>query len=219
LKHYLFGKTQNGLPVFAYEFNPEADAKHILILGGVHGDEVEGVGVANALVSRWMENNPLKSKITVVPFFNMDGTLAGQRKNANGVDLNRNLPSKDWTSDVANERYFPGTEAGSEPENKSLMRFLENNKLDFIISLHSFSRYLLNVNGDCEPIASVLNELTGYPIEESMGYPTPGCLGTLTGFEMGIPTITYELNRGQDLAELIPVHTDAIEKAILKFEN
>ena len=148
----------------------------------------------------------------------MDGTLAGTRKNANGIDLNRNLPTKDWTSEVSNERYYPGKEAGSEPENQALLSFLDSDRPDFIISLHSFSRFLLNVNGDCEPIAKALHTETGYPIEESMGYPTPGCLGTLTGFEMGIPTITYELERGKALSELIPVHCTAIENALKQYE-
>lgn len=215
---FSFGNTVNSLAVTAHQFNENSDSKNILILAGVHGDEVEGIAVANALIAKWEKELKFKSKVTVVPFFNLDGTLAGTRKNANSIDLNRNLPSKDWTSEVANERYYPGTEAGSEPENKALLKFLEENKVDFIISLHSFSRFLLNVNGDCEPIASVLHKETNYPIEESMGYPTPGCLGTLTGFEMGIPTITYELERGRDVAELIPVHTKAIEKAILAFE-
>ena len=213
MKSFLFGKSEWGQAVPAYQFG-EGAPKKLLLLGGVHGDEIEGIAVASALVRDFCKEYSLNLELTIVPAFNPDGTLSGTRKNANSVDLNRNLPSKDWTSEVATERYYPGTEAGSEQENKNLIRFIEENRPDFIISLHSFSKFLLNPNGNCEPILSVLHEKTGYPIEESMGYPTPGCLGTYTGLEMGIPTITYELERGKPIPELIPVHVKAIYEAL-----
>ncbi|MEC9283733.1 MAG: M14 family zinc carboxypeptidase [Bdellovibrionota bacterium] len=213
MKNFVFGKSEWGQAILGFRFGNSA-GKKVLLLGGVHGDEIEGIAVANALISKYIEQDDLNLELSIVPSFNPDGTLSGNRKNANGVDLNRNLPSKDWTSDVANERYYPGTSAGSESENKALMKYLDENDVDFIISLHSFSRFLLNVNGDCEPIASALHNLTGYPIDESMGYPTPGCLGTYTGLEQGIPTITYELERGKDPKELIAVHCKAIHEAL-----
>ena len=43
-----------------------------------------------------------------MPTFNLDGVLRQQRKNINSVDLNRNLPTKDWTNDVKEEKYYPG---------------------------------------------------------------------------------------------------------------
>ena len=62
----------------------------------------------------------------------------------------------------------------------------------FILSLHSW-KPLLNVNGACRPEAEAIASRTGYIIEESIGYPTPGCLGTYTGLERAIPTLTYEI--------------------------
>ena len=209
----VIGHSHLGQAIMSLQFGDSA-SKHLCIIGGVHGDEIEGVALAQALVASLAMVNFSDLRVSVIPCLNPDGYLLGTRHNLQGVDLNRNLPSKDWTAEVQNPRYQPGPSAGSEPENKALMAFLEKHQPNFIISLHSFSRFLLNPNGDCEPIVSVLAQQTGYPVEESMGYPTPGCLGTFTGLEQGIPTLTYELQRGADLQQLIPLHKAAILQAL-----
>ena len=43
-----------------------------------------------------------------------------------------------------------------------------------------------------------------YPIEESIGYPTPGSFGTWAGIENGILTITLELDEEINVKELEP---------------
>ena len=212
MKYFLFGKSQNGLAIDAMSFG--VAGKHVLILGGVHGDEIEGVAVAKFLVAELIESFDLPIKVTIVPCLNIDGFLAGTRQNANGVDLNRNLPTKDWNPAAFNDRYSPGSKANSELENKALVDFLNKQKPDFILSLHSFSRSLLNVNGNCGPVSKLLSDLTGLPIEESIGYPTPGCLGTYAGLERDMPTITYELPRGADILEIIKLHGGAIQEAL-----
>lgn len=42
--------------------------------------------------------------------------------------------------------------------------------------------------------ANAISKIIGYPVEESIGYPTPGSFGTWAGVEKGIPTITLELD-------------------------
>ncbi len=212
MKSFIFGETESNLPIQGFDFGNSGP--HILILGGVHGDELEGVALAKYLWADFFKSFPYKIKLTLVPEFNLDGVLAGTRHNLNGVDLNRNLPTKDWDPKAFTPRYFPGKLAGSESENKALIKFIAENKLNFIISLHSFSRFLMNINGDCRKEAEIMEAITAYPIDESMGYPTPGCLGTYTGLERNIPTITYELKRGQDLKSLLPIHARAIKEAI-----
>ena len=73
---------------------------------------------------------------------------------------------------------------------------------------------MINVNGDCHREAQLIEGITHYPICEDMGYPTPGSLGTYAGKERGIPTITYELKRGQDLASLLPPHIRAVRECL-----
>lgn len=191
-KNYSIGETTSGLPIMAYDFGSEGRA--VLILAGVHGDEIEAVSLAKILISNFIKDFNYKIQLTVIPEFNLDGILLQTRKNANGVDLNRNLPTKDWTSKSEKEKYFPGLSAASEEENKNLIHFITKKNIEFIISLHSW-KSCLNVNGNCKKEADVLNSVTGYKIVENIGYPTPGCLGTYAGLERNIPTITYELPR------------------------
>jgi murein peptide amidase A len=89
----IFGETESGLAITSHRFG-RGDF-HLLILGGVHGDEVEGVVLANAILGRLLTNDDLRLRLTLVPTFNLDGVLAKTRGNARHVDLNRNLPTKD----------------------------------------------------------------------------------------------------------------------------
>lgn len=207
-----FGKSSLNQSVSAYEFGNPNHPK-ILILGGVHGDEYEGVVAARELTSQFLKHFPYKLHITVVPDFNPDGILLNQRMNGNLVDLNRNLPTQDWSPKVATPRYNPGPSAMSEPENKALVAWLKQNNPRLIISFHSWNP-MININGDCEPEAKVLSALTGYTITPDIGYPTPGSLGTYAGHELKIGTITYEIQRGLDIREIIRVHAPATLEAL-----
>lgn len=215
-KSYQFATSSLGLSIFAHQFG-EGNIP-ILILAGVHGDEHEGVLAAHALLAAL--THPAQTSppfpnlsITIVPALNLDGVLLKTRKTNTGVDLNRNLPSKDWTNNVKEERYFPGTVANSEPENKALTAWLEKHRPKLIISLHSY-KPMLNLNGDCDPEAEAISAMTGYVKNRDIGYPTPGCLGTYAGIERNMPTITYEIERGQKPQEIVKMHTPALMAAL-----
>lgn len=208
---FQFGKTSTGLPILAHQFG--RSGPQVLILGGVHGNEPEGVIAAFGLTQYFLESFTYKLRVTIVPEFNLDGVLSLSRKNARKVDLNRNLPTKDWTREAKEEKYFPGFEPNSEPENQALVTWINENKPQFVLSLHSW-KPLLNVNGACTPEAEAISRLTGYSIEEDIGYPTPGCLGTYCGLERDIPTLTYEIERGLTHRPILDIHVPAILEAL-----
>lgn len=189
-----------------------------MILGGVHGDEPEGVVAAWGLLKTLMSKFDYKLNLTLVPEFNLDGIIDKTRMNANKVDLNRNLPTKDWSPEARSPRYNPGPHPLSETENQGLVQFLKDHKVKFITSLHSWEP-MININGNCEEEAQVLAKMTGYKIEKDIGYPTPGSLGTYAGFEQNIPTITYEIQRDMDLTEVAKVHVPALLKMLYVCED
>lgn len=198
-------RTHLGLPLWAYDFGTQGP--RVLILGGIHGDEIEGVACARGLIDELQKNFPYQLQVTVIPEANPEGVLLKTRTNSRGVDLNRNLPTKDWSPEVKSERYHPGPSPLSEIENKVLVEELKN--VVFVLSLHSWHP-VLNVNGDCMSEAEVLAKITGYKIDADIGYPTPGCLGTYAGLERNIPTLTYEIERGLNLAQVLKVHVPAV---------
>jgi len=214
---FIFGKTVDGLAITAHRWE-NGDQPEVLILAGVHGDETEGVIAAQGLLNALVNEYAFDINLTLVPAFNLDGVLNKNRLNSNGVDLNRNLPSKDWTREALKERYQPGPKPNSEPENQALVTFLKEKNPVFVLSLHSW-KPMLNVNGDCTKQAKAIHEITGYSIEESIGYPTPGCLGTYCGLEQNMPTLTYEIERGQKPKEILSMHIPAILSCLKTFNK
>lgn len=220
MKTSLFTRTRTNLPVFLHQWNENSTQwPHLLLIGGVHGDEIEGVAAARGLLDHLISTKATlpQLRISLIPEFNPEGVLLKSRGNSAGVDLNRNLPTKDWTADYTTPRYFPGRTALSEPENKALVQLLELDKPDFIISLHSY-KPMLNVNGEC-PEAEIIGQRTGYDIVPDIGYPTPGSLGTYAGLERKISTLTYEIERGLSLDRVLKEHIDPIVESFKVTEN
>lgn len=213
---FVFGKSALGLPIQAFHFGNQGP--EVLILGGVHGDEKEGVGAALGLLTAFENSFPYQLRLTLVPRFNEDGVLLGTRGNSRGVDLNRNLPTKDWSPEIKTPRYHPGPFSGSEPENQALTAFISTKSPQFILSLHSWHP-VLNVNGNCLAEAQTLSKITGYKIDQDIGYPTPGCLGTYAGLERHSPTLTYEIERGLALSEVLRIHVPAICECLYETEK
>jgi protein MpaA len=211
IQSFYFAKSALGMAIMGYKFGTKGPK--VLIVGGVHGNEVEGTTAAYALIEQFSKSYQLNLQLTIIPAFNIDGVINKDRLNGNGVDLNRNLPTKDWNPKTFDPKYPPGPRANSESENQALVKFLDEEKPKMIFSLHSWHP-VLNVNGKCMPEADALQKITKYDIKEEIGYPTPGCLGTYAGLERDMPTLTYEIERGLDLKKVIEIHVPAIIEAL-----
>jgi protein MpaA len=212
MQNFILGTTSNGLPIPGYRFGPP-QRPSVLILGGVHGDEREGVEASLGLMHRWSVNFPFRLRITIIPALNIDGVLAANRLNARAVDLNRNMATNDWSGQWTNPRYNPGAGPNSESETQALVRWLDEFKPVLVISLHSWQP-MLNINGNCAREAAAISQWTGYAIKDSIGYPTPGCLGTYCGLERDMPTITYVIESGLSTSEILRLHVPAIVESL-----
>lgn len=81
------GRSWQGRPIEAIEVgNPSGTP--VLVVGCIHGNETAGIRIADALARL----EPTDLDLWIVPVLNPDGVAAGTRKNAHGVDLNRNFP-------------------------------------------------------------------------------------------------------------------------------
>ncbi len=190
-------------PIFHFDFTADKKEKkptNILVFGIVHGDEEESATVALAWLSRLKEISP-RNNWRIVPVLNPDGWKLKTRTNANGVDVNRNFPSKDWeelalkywkTKADANPRRFPGTQSASEPETRCAVDQIAEFKPNFVISIHT-PLGLLDFDGPrvappkFQPLPWV--RLGNYP----------GSLGRYMWVDRNVPVLTVEL-KGKQVA-------------------
>lgn len=201
-------------PIYGARF--AGKGPRVFFLGGVHGNETEGIAATAGFHDEFVVRNrvnELGCDLMFIPVLNPDGLLAFSRHNGNAVDLNRNMPTKDWVQNTPGEKYYSGPAAGSEPETQLLLQILADFKPDFILSLHSW-KPMFNVNGPAHAHAKRMHAALPYEITEDIGYPTPGSLGTYAGWERRIPTITFEIERGLPLSEVWPTVRGAVLAAI-----
>ena len=168
----------------------------VLLIGGTHGDELSAVSITFRWLQRLLEQPDQRFHWRIAPLVNPDGLLDGRpaRTNANGVDLNRNMPSEDWAREAhewwarktqRNPRRYPGPLPLSEPESQWLHDEIAAFRPDVIVSLHAPYN---NVDFDGPPDGP---ERLGSLQLKYLG-TFPGSLGRF-GAENNLPIVTIEL--------------------------
>ncbi len=160
-----------------------------IFIAGIHGyEQGSSFCLANVLkqmmngtdeISNFIRNN---IEIIVVPVANPYGYNHNQRKNENGVDLNRNFP-EGWTlvSDTTSE-YYGGASANSETETQLLVSLLENNQdayyaVDFHNIASGYPLMYLYDGDQAQFCNSLFVTLTKKWLGEYSGFPTNRLLG------------------------------------------
>jgi len=194
----LYGKTyksEEGRNIPTYKFGKSGEK--ILIIGGVHGNEPESLtltkGILNILNNK---NLKLKHEVMVMPNANPDARVKNTRANSNGIDINRNFPTRNFGQKAYKKSHFGGTKASSERETKNLMAVMKDFKPDLVVTIHAPYDFM-EIDGPAKKPAKFLAKYNKMPVKEGMGYPTPGSFGTYYGKERKIPIITYELKNGE----------------------
>lgn len=196
----------------------EEGENNILIIGVFHGDEPQGKYLIEEYLNKLAKLNVLnkhfsknkKNNLLFIPCLNPDGMANNTRTNANGTDLNRNFPTKNWgqnegeNADCNNEKsnYYGGKSPASEIETKFLIDTIEKYTPKLILTIHTPYK-TVNYDGPAEKAAQMISDIIKYPVEKSIGYPTPGSFGTYCGVERNIPTITLEIDEVCDWHNLI----------------
>lgn len=200
-------QTKEDNKITLYETTNENYDKTVLIIGVFHGEEPQG----DYLINKYLKTDlsKIKNKLVIIPCLNPDGMAKNQRQNSNGIDLNRNFPTKNWKITDKKE-YFGGTSPASEIETKFMIEVLGKYKFDAILSIHAPFK-IVNYDGPAQELAEKISQITNYPVQGDIGYPTPGSFGNYAGVERNIPTITLELPEDIPNEELWNVNKPVFE--------
>jgi murein peptide amidase A len=108
----------------------ERGKKKVVLIAVMHGNEPAPRRILMDLV----DGPPVHDlNLWVVPVYNPDGYARHTRKNAHGVDLNRNYPYR-WIRQTGT--YDSGPKPRSEPETRAMMSFLSTVRPAYILSFH-----------------------------------------------------------------------------------
>lgn len=174
----------------------------IFILAAIHGDESAGIPLAKRLADYLQKQQVLLRGRTVVlmPVANPDGLAKNSRYNANEVDLNRNFESPNRI----NKEEF-GLMALSEPEAHIINRFIRQYTPERIVSIHQvmdtgpeglatlMPTGCIDYDGPGQMLANHIAQYCDLPVKK-LG-ASPGSLGSYAGVTLGIPTITFEMQK------------------------
>jgi hypothetical protein len=220
------GRSVHGLPLWSRDVLPPGrPAKYrVLLLGGIHGDELASVALAFDWIARSRAAQALPGTATsdiawrIVPLLNPDGLLhaPATRVNAHGVDLNRNFPTADWARTAQpywvrrtgrDPRRFPGPAPLSEPESRWLLGQIDLFRPDLIVSVHA-PYGLLDFDGP-PPAPNRLGDLVLDPVGVY-----PGSLGNYGGLVKQLPVMTLEL---KDARRVTPAELSAMWADLLRW--
>jgi murein peptide amidase A len=127
--HRVIGRSVQGRPIHAWRLG-EPGRRRVVMLSTMHGNEPHTRQILAAL----RDGRPIRGiDLWVVPVVNPDGLARHTRRNARGVDLNRNFPH-DWADLDGN--YESGPRAASEPETRAVMAFLRQVRPRRVLSFH-----------------------------------------------------------------------------------
>lgn len=168
----------------------------VLVVGGIHGDELSSTSLVFHWIAHAMETGA-DMDWRFLPAVNPDGLMQPRptRTNARGVDLNRNFPTPRWAQEAPeywakrtkkDPRRYPGPTPLSEPETRFLNDTMDRWKPDLIVSVHA-PYGVLDYDGP-----SIPPERLGRLFLDRVGI-FPGSLGHYGGVHRGVPVVTIEL--------------------------
>lgn len=199
------GRSVQGVPLWYVDIAPRVAPAllKVLVLGGIHGDEGASVSLVFDWIARAKSADIDRVQWRMAPLVNPDGLLRkpSTRVNARGVDLNRNFPTFDWSSNAQrywidrtgrDPRRYPGQTAMSEPETQWVRQQIEQFKPHLIVSVHA-PYGVLDYDGP-PPAPDKLGSL----FLDQVGI-YPGSLGNYGGVGKRVPVVTIELKHALKL--------------------
>jgi uncharacterized protein len=90
------GKLPSGnrISIFTYVFRSKNPGPTVLFLGGMHGDEINGVEIIRSAISQKLFNQLKGGTVIAIPLLNIFGFINYSREVPDGKDVNRSFPGR-----------------------------------------------------------------------------------------------------------------------------
>lgn len=185
-----------------WELDSGKDGAVILIVAGIHGDEVSGIRAAEMLGELPLDSG----KLFWIPAANLYGAENNRRKTRDDRDLNRN---------------FPGDPDGNSTKQLAagITREILEIQPDLILDLHEATAWedgwdnLGNsvIFADLDPVADLIFELMDTETPPNFfSSPPTGSLNAWFSTECAIPVLTLEASREDSMEERVQFHEQMI---------
>lgn len=198
----LVGRSAQGRKIWALRQGNPLAVTVLLSVGQMHGSEPAGLRVTDR-VRRVTIPDDADYQLWTIRTMNPDGAARGDRYNARGVDLNRNFPGT-WSA----RQYRSGRAAGSEPETRAMMRFIQRLQPTGTLSFHQPWDTVLSV---CDQRSAFWVRRTAALIGlKQPGRPTncgrwyPGTMSRWTARNTGGWFVTVELAPNRRVGPQVP---------------
>jgi protein MpaA len=139
----VLGHSVDGRRLVAQVIGPDSARRKVLLVGCIHGNECAGLRILSAAAAR---RPPAGVQLWLVGELNPDGTAAGTRQNAHGVDLNRNFPYQ-WQR-ITDPTYDSGPRPASEPETRAAMGLIRRIRPAVTVWYHQHQDLVDMAGGD-----------------------------------------------------------------------
>jgi murein peptide amidase A len=187
LQYHVGGRSVQRHPIIYEEYGFGADVT--FILATIHGNEGAGTPLVKHLGNYLKGHQALLQgrKVIILPMANPDGHTARSRHNIRGIDLNRNFPAGNR---IDSATY--GSQGLSEPESVIIADIIRRYRPDRIVALHQ-PLTCVDYDGPAQDLAQRMADACHLPLKK-LG-ARPGSLGAYAGETLGIPIVTFEMER------------------------
>ena len=165
------GRSVKDRKIEARELGDRSAGLKVLVVGSIHGDETQGHRIVRRL-RRQYSGGVKGAAIWTITTINPDGVAADERRNAHGVDLNRNF-AHGFDPDL-DGGYNSGPRPFSEPESRAVRRLSKRIDFDVAVWYHQPWGVTLIPCNSTASVARSYAHLSGLPASRRCDSYSPG---------------------------------------------
>lgn len=198
----VLGPSVQGRDLQAFVRPVGTPRRRVVVIGGIHGNEPVTPPAVRGLLTA---DIPDDVEVWLVPLANPDGSAAGTRCNANGVDLNRNF-SWEWRPADG------GPGPLSEPETLALTTLVGAVEPDLVIWVHQPLGYVSAIGPTDAALENAWAFAAGLPVRPDVTQHGGG--ESWTAFVAGVPSMLIEIDGWVATPEIVDAQRAGFEATL-----